>query len=128
MKNTKHLYFDEETGKQLRPLPTRWMTPRKALKVGGKVRLTNHIALRLGTRGPEFADWDGVVEIVRVRHGSGSFPSRWNEEYECYDTESEGYLTVRLPYPYGVSTPPSPDDNLTICHLSDEGVEWEAVS
>lgn len=125
-------YYDESSGKQLRPLPTHWMTPRKTLKIGGKVKLTTHIALRLGTRTPEFKDWDGICPILEVHNGSGSFPPHdiadEDDDEPVWSGQNDGYLVIALPYPYGVSTPPKETDKRTLCHLSSENVEWEVIS
>jgi hypothetical protein len=129
-------YFDEDTGKQLVKLPDNWMTVPARLRVGTKVKLLSHIALRIGTRGPEFADWDQVVKILETHNGRGQFPPRDITQEDDEDTvwsgQSAGYLVVSLPYPYSYrrrNEDGTYEDGTykTICSLDEEGTEWEVV-
>lgn len=129
-------YFDEDTGKQLVPFPAKWMTVPARLKVGTKIKLLNHIALRLGTRGPEFNNWDQVVTILETHNGRGSYPSRDitqdDDEQTVWSGQHPGCLYVSLPYPYSYRR--RNDDGTyedgtykTCCHLDVEGTEWEVA-
>lgn len=84
--------FDEDTGKQLVRLPNHWMTVPARLKVGTHIRLINHIALRLGTRGPEFKDWDQVVKILETHNGRGQFPPKDITQPDDEDTVWAGLI------------------------------------
>ncbi len=133
-------YFDEDTGKQLKPFPPHWMTVPARLKVGTKIRLLNHIALRIGTRGPEFKDWDQIVEVLDFHHGYGSFPSRdisdEDDDGPVWAGQHAACLYVSLPYPYSYRRMvKNPDGTVTYedgtyktcCHLDAEGIEWEVA-
>ncbi len=132
-------YFNDE-GKQLKPLPSAWMTVPARLRVGTRVKLLNHVALRLGSRGPEFKDWDGVVTVLDTRMGRGSFPSRdisdEDDDGPVWSGQTAGYLVVSLPYPYSYTRMvTAPDGKVTyeggtyktIASLDEEGTEWEVA-
>lgn len=133
-------YFDEDTGKQLVKFPSHWMTVPARLKVGTKIRLINHIALRLGSRGPEFKNWDQIVTVLETHNGRGQFPSvditQDDDEDTVWSGQSAGYLVVSLPYPYSYRRMTTDANGKvtyedgtyrTICHLDTEGQEWEVA-
>jgi hypothetical protein len=114
-------YFNDE-GKQLKPYPAHWMTVPVRLKVG--------------SRGPEFKDWDQVVTVLETHNGRGPYPSRNITQDDDEDTvwaaQTAGYLVVSLPYPYSYrrrNEDGTYEDGTykTIASLDAEGIEWEVV-
>ena len=137
--------YEDDDGKQTRPLPRKWMQPSQRFKIGDRIEFLDDHRIHDPCdecRAKEWFHYNGanydkcgtknlkgqVGVVLKVNDGCGSFPPTWypddSDEGGTWLGEREGWLTVRFPFDsYGFEA-----DGVTprqrACHPSDEGRRW----
>lgn len=139
-------YFDEE-GKQLKPLPLKWLDLSKRFKVGDKIRYLrsntvhissaeckakSHFHYRNENREKcEDRQMLGMIGVVlQVNQGDGRcWPPRWvrddSDEGGVWLNQRAGWLTVQ--YPISNHRNKAGEYQPLAMHIESEGTDWEKV-
>lgn len=138
-------YFNEE-GKQLKPLPKKWLDLSR-FKVGDKIEHLRDDLVHIPCEECLKKDWyhHGGVQgdckhlnmkgqvgvVVAVHSGSSSYPSRWREDDSddggFWITDRPGRLTVRFPYDLYGKEKDGKTYKPRACLAQDEGIVWRKV-
>ncbi len=142
-RSRKHVrdYFDEGDGRQLRPLPKKWIDLSR-FKVGDKIeylgddrvhfpcaecKAKSYFHYSNANRDAcEERPMKGQIGVVeRVNSGYGTFPSRYMDHVECHVGEHQGWLTVK--FPFDNYRDHEGNFQARACLPDDEGERWRKV-